>query len=379
MSSITAWLRRWSTPADALLAVAFVVAAVVESLGNDAAPYPPARAVLGALAVAAVAVRRTFPTVAAGMFAGGMAIESLATEAPDDVAILLACILVSYSVAAHAPRRESVMGGALLVMAVSVALATDHADSGSNIPCTVRHVVGVPFGLGMAMRRRQQHIAALTLETHALAREAEAAVDVERRRIARELHDVVSHAVTLIAVQAEAGQAVIDRDPVAARRSLEAIGQVSREALEELGRLLAVLRDEEPHGEAGLASLSSLVAGVRAAGLSVTVREEGTTDSLDPMADRCAYRVVQEGLTNALRHTRGARVEVVVRRGQSSVLVSVTSQGRRHTSAYGGTGRGLVGLRERVQALGGVLEADSVGEDEFVLRAEIPGLAVVSP
>ena len=326
-------------PVDVALAALLAAVAVAETLANDSAPEPVLRAAIAGLTLLTLSVRRSMPAVAAALFAAGMATESLVAEAPDELAVLVGCLIVAYSVAVHAPLREALLGGALLSMAVAIAIALDPSDSVSNIPPSVLMFVGLPFGIGLLMRRRQQHIAALTLETEALAREADAAVDVERRRIARELHDVVSHAVTLISVQAEAGRSVIDADPAAAGRSLEAIGQVSREALAELGRLLAVLHEDDAADESGLANLASLVEGVRAAGLQVDV-DAGDPGPLEPAVDRCAYRVVQEGLTNALRHTSSATVRVEVTREPEQLLVTVTSEGRGHTSSYGGSGRG---------------------------------------
>ena len=358
-------------PVDVALAALLAVAAVAETLANDSAPEPVLRAAIAGLTLLTLSVRRSMPAVAAALFAAGMATESLVAEAPDELAVLVGCLIVAYSVAVHAPLREALLGGALLSMAVAIAIALDPSDSVSNIPPSVLMFVGLPFGIGLLMRRRQQHIAALTLETEALAREADAAVDVERRRIARELHDVVSHAVTLISVQAEAGRSVIDADPAAAGRSLEAIGQVSREALSELGRLLAVLHEDDAADESGLANLASLVEGVRAAGLQVDV-DAADPGPLEPAVDRCAYRVVQEGLTNALRHTSSATVRVEVTREPEQLLVTVTSEGRGHTSSYGGSGRGLAGLRERVAALGGTFEATAPGADRFTLHAVIP-------
>lgn len=369
--TVLARLRTLSTPVDAVLGSALVVGAVVETLSNTDAPHPGVRAALAALAVATVVVRSTFPATAAAVFAAAMTAESLTTESPDEAAVLIAMLAVAYSVAAHAPRRVSYLGAALLALGLAVTIASDPSDSLTNIPPSLLLFLVLPFGLGLAMRRRRQDVAALTLETEALAREADAAVEVERRRIARELHDVVSHAVTLISVQAEAGQSVIDRDPDAARRALEAIGRVSREALAELGRLLAVLREDDAGDDVGLANLTSLAEGVRAAGLRVDL-DTNAIGPLDPEVDRCAYRVVQEGLTNALRHTSSATVRVLVTRDQDDLLVTVTSQGKAHTSSYGGSGRGLAGLRERVCALGGTFEATSPAADRFTLRAVIP-------
>lgn len=362
---------------DLALAVALVAFVVVETLNNHDASHPTVRALLAAAAVSAVAIRRTHPAAAAAVFSVGMTAESLITESPDETAILLAILLISFSAGAYLQRREALSSGALITMALVVTIATDPSDSVSNIPISVLLFVVVPFGLGMVIGRRTRDIAALTLHTEALTLETDAAVDAERRRLARELHDVVSHAVTLIAVQAEAGQSVIDTDPEAARRSLAAIGQVSREALAELTRLLAILGDgDDAVPDAGLTQITNLVDGARAAGLDLTLRESGERHELDAETDRCAYRVVQEGLTNALRHSSDARVRITVAHEPGRLRIVVSSSGTPHASSYGGSGRGLSGLRERVVVLGGDFEAGAQGTNSFEIRAELPTRSV---
>lgn len=380
MRAVVERVRGLTTPLDAVLALVIGSAAVVETLGNADAPHPELRALVAAVAASSLALRRTLPTSAAALFGAAMATESLALESPDEAGVLLACLVVSYSVAVHAPRREAALGGLLLVMSLAITIAYDPSDSVSNIPLSALLFIGLPFGLGTIVRRRQQDIAALTLETESLAREADSAVEAERRRIARELHDVVSHAVTLIAVQAEAGQTLIDDDPAAAKQSLNAIGQVSREALDELARLLTVLRDDPGVGdEPGLDRLSSLVDGARAAGLVVTVSQDGRPDRMDAAVDACAFRVVQEGLTNALRHSGNAKVDLHIAHGPE-LVVTIRSTGRRpHTSAYGGTGRGLGGLRERVATLGGTIETGGRADGTFELSATIPTQGIRTP
>jgi signal transduction histidine kinase len=252
-------------------------------------------------------------------------------------------------------------------MALTVTIAADPSDSVSNIPLSLVLFVGLPFAIGFVVRRRATDVAELQGE-------AERAVGAERRRIARELHDVVSHAVTLIAVQAEAGRSVIETDRAAADRALASIGQVSREALDELARLLAVLDEETPGSESGLAALPALVAGVQATGLHVDLDHSAPSPVLDPEVDRCAYRVVQEALTNALRHTAGGHVNIRVSQSSGSLDVEVRSEGRQHTSSYGGSGRGLTGLRDRVLALGGTFETGP-RDGAFVVRAVLPGTA----
>ncbi len=214
----------------------------VASLFTDA-PHPPVRALLASAAALALLFRQTRP-VPGCVWAGCLlVVESVTTEAPDEAALLFSITLLAYSVCAHEPLRRAWVGSAALATGCVAAVSLDPSDSASNILPTVLLFVVVPGGLGWGVHRRTSRITALEIETAALAAEAESAVEGERRRIARELHDVVSHAVTLIAVQAEAGQAVIGHDPAAAERSLAAIGVASREALAELDRMLGLLRD----------------------------------------------------------------------------------------------------------------------------------------
>ena len=340
MKSLRALAEKVTTPWDVALMLGFATFAVLETLTVTDAPMPAMRAALAAATMAGLALRRRMPLTAAAMVAFGLASESIFLESADEISVLLGVVVAAFSVAAYAPLRDALVGVALLSMAIAVAISLDPSDSASNIVPTLLLFVVVPQVLGVTVHRRQQQVAVLQLETEALTREAEAAVDAERLRIARELHDVVSHAVTPIAVQAEAGQAVIDRDPT------------------------------------GMARLSALLEGARAAGLTVTVQEEGVRRPLPAAADHCAYRGIQEGLTNALRHASGANVTVLFRYDTDEVRIRVDSQGKRHSSAYGSTGRGLVGLRERVLGLGGTLEADPTPSGDFGLRATLPAAAL---
>lgn len=188
----------------------------------------------------------------------------------------------------------------------------------------------------------------------------------------------MSHAVTLIAVQAEAGQATLDTDPAASRRSLTAIASVSRDALAELHALLGLLAEDEASGATepamtpGLGALPMLVAGVRATGVDVVLVEEGPRPSLEPDVDLCAYRVVQEGLTNALRHSRRPDVTIRIDSLPREVQIHVDSAGPVHRSSYGGGGRGLDGLRERVLALGGTFTSGQPTDDRFSVQVTLP-------
>lgn len=374
MKALRGPIGRVTTPWDVVLMIALATWAVIESLANDSAPHPTLRATFAAATLLSIAFRRTVPVMASVLFAVGMAAESLALEAPDEIGVILGLVVVSFSVSAHAPLRESLIGAALLSLSLAVTIAVDPSDSNANILPSMLLFIILPMAVGVTVNRRQRDIAALTLETEALSRDAETAVEAERRRIARELHDVVSHAVTLIAIQAEAGQSIFDSNPESAKKSLQAIGDVSREALDELARLLRLLRDDESRDadDVGLHRLPTLVEGARAAGLTINVTKTGTPRALPRDADHCAYRVVQEGLTNALRHSSGVKVSVTVNYEPQLVSLDIDSSGKRHQSEYGGTGRGLVGLRERVLALGGELESDRGSPGHFGLHATIP-------
>jgi signal transduction histidine kinase len=347
-------LGRHTTSRDVALAVVLALGAVAETVLVSQAPHPGLRALVAASTCAALAFRRRQPLATATAVSLGLAGESLFLESPDEVGVLLATVVASFSLAAYAERRDVVVGGVLLAMALSMAVALDPSDSPVNILPTLMLFLGAPAGLGLGVGRRQHRIDELERDQR---RETAVAVERERARIARELHDVVAHAVTLIAVQAEAGATLSERDPAAARRSLLAIGDVSRDALDELHRLLALLAtEEESPEELGIAALAALVAGVRSAGLEVRA-DLSSVGPLPAEVERCVYRVVQEGLTNALRHSSGGEAEVRLASEAGWVTVVVASTGVSHASSYGGGGRGLAGLRERVEALGGSLVA----------------------
>jgi signal transduction histidine kinase len=181
----------------------------------------------------------------------------------------------------------------------------------------------------------------------------------------------------VMVVQAEAAEEMLDTDPERARRPLAAVQDTGRSALSELRRMLGVLRELADEGPAlapqpGLAALDVLVEQVTAAGLPVSVRVEGEPRPLPPGIDLSAYRIVQEGLTNALRHAGPARAEVVVRYGDRELELQVSDDGRGAATANGGAGHGLVGMRERVAVYGGRLDAGPRPEGGFAIAARLP-------
>jgi signal transduction histidine kinase len=217
--------------------------------------------------------------------------------------------------------------------------------------------------------------------TRRLRRETERRriVGEERARIARELHDVVAHNVSVIVVQAAAAEDVFDRRPERAREALGGIQVAARTALAELRTLLQTMRPDEldePHApQPGLGQLDSLAAPLRAAGLTVVLRTEGSVDQVPAGVDLSAYRIVQESLTNTLRHAHATRADVTVRYAPTALRLDIVDDGTaRHFGAAftSGTRHGIVGMRERARLLGGTLDAGPMPQGGFAVRAQLP-------
>jgi signal transduction histidine kinase len=204
--------------------------------------------------------------------------------------------------------------------------------------------------------------------------QAQAAVAVERGRIARELHDVIAHNVSMIVVQAGAAARVLEGEQPNVRGALEAIETTGRETVDEMRRLLGVLRraedDQALAPQPGLAALDTLVEQVREAGLPVDLKVEGTPTQLPPGLDLSAYRIAQEALTNALKHAGPAHAALTVTYARETVELEIRDDGAGSGSG-GGTGHGLVGMRERVALWGGKLHVGPEA-DGWVVRASLP-------
>jgi signal transduction histidine kinase len=236
----------------------------------------------------------------------------------------------------------------------------------------------VAWLVGWYMRHRRGQFSGLQARAARAEREREAqaraAVTSERSRIARELHDIVAHSVSVMVIQAQAGQRLIS-DTAQARAAFRAIEGSGREALVELRRLLAILRTADDQlavgPQPGLASLDSLIDQVREAGLPVTVRIEGQQVPLPPGVDLSAYRIIQEALTNTIKHAGPATAEVVLRYGTSAVELEITDTGTA-TAPGGGTGHGLIGMRERITLLDGELVTGPCDGGGYQVRARLP-------
>jgi signal transduction histidine kinase len=292
----------------------------------------------------------------------------------------IATLFLVYAVGAYA-RRTPALAGLVLVNATILAIwiagdpSLDIAGAGFNMT-----LFSGAWLAGQVVQARASTTEARLAEAQERAeshRQQEArAVAEERLRLAQELHDVVAHSMSVIAVQAGMGAHVIDERPADAKAALAAISETSRRTLQEMRRLLGVLRDEEgerSHTPApGLGELPALVDEVRKAGVDVTFSMEGELGCVPHGVELSAYRLVQEGLTNVIKHAGPAVATVSVRCEPTEVLVEVTDDGRGAAASNGGGGHGLRGMRERVAVWGGTFDAGPRAGGGFRIAARLP-------
>jgi signal transduction histidine kinase len=292
-----------------------------------------------------------------------------------------------FGISLHSNRRVALITviACAAAMAVSIVLQPGGVSSGATWIESELGIV-VAWLAGENLRVRRARWAELHARAERLEREREAesrrAVTEERLRIARELHDVVAHSMSVIAVQSAVGNHVMDTQPEEARHALAVIEATSRAALTEMRRLLGVLRqDGEPAGSLvpapGLADLAPLVAQVRDAGLSVWVHVEGERGQVPPGVDLSAYRIIQEALTNIIKHAECSTANVTVRYAPGSVTLEITDDGhctpRSDTPAAAfSTGHGIIGMRERIAVFGGEFAAGPRPEGGFRVFARLP-------
>jgi signal transduction histidine kinase len=293
------------------------------------------------------------------------------------LAALVAQLTIAYVVATRRRRRAS----ALLTLALLVAVISVQPGDNARVTAVLVLVLVVAAqALGDARRQGRQAIAERDETRRAMADtlRGHAAME-ERARIARELHDVVAHHVSMVAVQAETARLTTPGMPPQGQERLAAIGDTARDALTEMRRLLGVLRSDAP-GDAerapqpGLDRLAELLDDARNAGTSARLVVHGRVAALPPGIDLTAYRIVQEALTNARRHAPGAAVEVEVAFGDDVLQVRVRDDGPGPAGVDGSVvdGHGLLGMRERVAMVGGTLRAGGAGAGGFAVEADLP-------
>ncbi|MFG3438695.1 sensor histidine kinase [Nonomuraea sp. NPDC047897] len=371
---------------DTVLAVAVAAASV--ALFVLYGPEPPAPGLrppdasgvtLVLLACVPVAVRRRCPV--AGLWAA-LAPETVLSALGYGTGVAgLAGLVMLYSVASY--RGLAVALGALLLagtLYLAGALAGSTAGLGVSDHLMVVVVLVAVWGAGRSLRLRRAYLEELKDRAARLERahaaDTRAARAEERSRIARELHDVVAHHVSVMTVQASAAGKVLASDPELAREALAAIEHTGRMAMAEMRNIVGVLRADaraELGPQPGTGDLPALVAQMREAGLVTRLTVEGSAGAVPAGVDLAAYRLVQEGLTNTLRHAgAGARALVTVRHLPGELDVSVADDGGGEARPAGQPGHGLVGIRERVALYGGILSVGPRPGGGFEVRARFP-------
>jgi signal transduction histidine kinase len=284
-----------------------------------------------------------------------------------------------YTLAAWSPRGDRVVGVIGLVAGLTTVAVVGIPGAGGADTLFNFVLFAAAYLFGSTMRNRRLYSEQLEARAKALENdreeEAKRAVAEERLRIAQDLHDVVAHSMGVIAVQAGVGAHVIDSDPQEAKRSLEAISQTSRSTLAEIRQMLGVLRDDTGASYApapGLADLDRLVRDVEGAGLEVDVQREGEHAELPPGVEFTAYRIVQEALTNVLKHAGRARATVTVGYEPGALRLEVVDDGRGVNGSTSTGGHGLMGMRERVAVYGGTFQAGPRTGGGFGVTVRLP-------
>jgi signal transduction histidine kinase len=383
-----AWLGAHPLVADALTSALLTLAFLVVTAFQDSYGLPGKRpdlfsGLLVCLIVMSLTLRRRMPVaVLAFVLAGSLTLTAFGYVPMLGPAV--AYLIAIYSVASHRGLATSLPVGAFGLILYVVSMALDGYWFWQAVSNAVL-LVGV-WWIGRSLRLRRAYLNELEARARRLerAREADsrAARAEERSRIARELHDVVAHHVSVMTVQAGAARRILHRDPEAVQDALSTIEQMGRTALGEMRRLVGVLRTEaeparsELSPQPGVHDVSGLVDQLRETGLQVQLWVEGESRSLSPGVDLAAFRLVQEALTNTLKHAGPqARAWVRIQYADRQLEIEVEDDGRGLVAGLGrpgGNGHGLVGMRERVALYGGDLRIGPRSGGGFEVRARFP-------
>jgi signal transduction histidine kinase len=363
------------------LALVAVGAAITANVGGAVAAVAPGAYAFGLLFGGLMLVRRRWPVAVLLISAAGLLGYYALSYPPIGLAVPVAAALYS---AAELGRPRWAGAIALSLLVISTAVRLGQGDDlafvlGLEVPTSAALMVAM-IALGDSVRSRRGWRAELDRQAAAAAlereREAVRRVEQERVRVARDLHDLLAHTVSVISLHTDVARESLRDDPDTAERSLTAARTACRDAGRELRATLNALR--RPDGapdqrEGGLDRLDELRATATASGLDVRVRTTGTAAPLPVVSDVTAYRVLQESLSNVLRHARAGQVLIEIHYGQDDVLVRVTDDGRGAAAPeQSGAGWGITGMRERLVLLGGSLRTRSRPGEGFVVEARIP-------
>jgi signal transduction histidine kinase len=342
--------------------------------------------ILAGLAVPVV-FRRTYPVQAFTVAAVAGGLQVLFTTRP--VGTDLALLILLYTLAAYRPRRVSITGLCVCLAGSFIAVARWDTQTGLVQKVLLAGVIFsgtalVVWVLGDSMRYRRAYLTSLEDRAARLERERDAqaqiAVAAERARIARELHDVIAHNVSVMVVQADGASYALRSEPDRTAQALAAISQTGRQALAEMRRLLGILRSDDQQADLapvpGLDQLRELLDQARRAGMSVSFTLEGAARPLPEGAELAAYRVVQESLTNTRKHGGlAAAAAVTLRYEPDALLLQVTDDGLGAAAGGDGPGHGLTGMRERIEMYGGTVQAGPLPGGGYQVAARLPDTA----
>jgi signal transduction histidine kinase len=371
--------RDWDVLDNVLAGVVFVVL-TVDLTATHRHESLALELLIAAVISAALVVRRRHPLWMAVIVVSWCAVVLITLRSPSSAtSVGVVMIIASYSTAAHLGLRRALIGFALTTGAIATVCIV---KTPNDIFFPVVFFGVAPWVLGRVIRNQTALARELTekAERAQIAREHEEAraTAAERARVARELHDVLAHNLSVMVIQASGARRIVDKDPAAAMDAARLISRTGREALNELRYVFGPVRRED--GDAldaspGLANLGQLASRAHRAGLPVDVRVDGVPQQLSPGADLAAYRVVQEALTNTIKHAHAAHATVNVRYGPGDVVVEVLDDGRgtvANGTPWENSGHGLVGMRERMALYGGELEAGRRPSGGFSVSARLP-------
>lgn len=381
----TAW--RWTQVhprlVDTGLAAALFVLALPGQPDRDDIGNRPGIATVALLAVAASALifrrSRPLPVWAVALLAGVLAV----LDSGPGPLLALPTFLALYTVGSRANLRSVVLatlvGGVAYVVAMAVAQGAWLDERGDSPALSILALSGAAAATGVAVRSQRAALKAAEARAQQAERtrdeEAERRVTDERVRIARELHDIVAHHISVINVQAGVARHLLDSSPEQARSALGLVRDASKTVLSDMSAVVGLLRtrDEGAPTEPapGLAAIGSLLDSARRAGLELTSTYSGEPYELSPISDLTAYRVVQESLTNAVKYGTGA-AELVIAYAQDKVRIEVRNPVSGTGPTPTGAAHGLIGMRERVEAVQGRLTVGALADDAFAVLAEIP-------
>jgi signal transduction histidine kinase len=363
---------------DIAIAAVFVALSLAEVFVNGTVKSPVEHVVVTGLAMAALAWRRRFPIGVAVLVIG----SNVITNPQGEFSVLLSLVLVSFTVGAETEPPRSYVGLAAVLVPFMAAMIRAGLVP-SDIAAALVFLVG-PWAVGALVRQRSAHAAEAVSRAERLEREQEMqatlAAAAERTRIARELHDIVSHSISVVTIQTQAVRRRLGPEHAKEAADLAAVEATAREALAEMRRLFGVLRADGESAsltpQPGLSELRRLVGQVGSESLAVSLEVEGEPYDLPPGLDLAAYRIAQEGLTNALRHSGASEATVRVRYGDRHVDVEVVDNGRGLAAARPAgaapAGHGLVGIRERVALYDGTVELTQGPAGGVRLAARLP-------